>query len=103
MALYLLPIHTECLWLYDLKDCHMRRGTKFITKHAIKCILIIHSAKENMISACKGNLTENVHLLSVLQHGTDDLPCIMIHKGQINSDEHRVFTCITFARWHGLH
>jgi len=56
-----------------------------------------------MISACKGNQTENVHLLSVLQHGTDDQSCIMIHKGQINSDEHRVFTCITSARWHGLH
>lgn len=54
-----------------------------------------------MISACKDNLTENVHLLSVLQRGTDDQSCIMIHKGQINSDEHRVFTYITFARWHG--
>jgi len=56
-----------------------------------------------MISAYKGNLTENVHLLSVLQCGTDDQSCIVIHKGQINSDEHRVFTCITFARWHGLY
>jgi len=56
-----------------------------------------------MISACRGNFTDNVHLLSVLQHGTDDQSCIMIHKGQTNSDEHRVFTCITFAKWHGLH
>jgi hypothetical protein len=56
-----------------------------------------------MISACKGNLTENIHLLSALQCERDDQSCIMIHNGQINSDEHRVFTCITFARWHGLY
>jgi hypothetical protein len=39
----------------------------------------------------------------VLQRGTDDQSYIVIQKAQINSDEYRVFTCITFARWHGLH